>query len=511
MRLQELVLAAGAVCACGEGDPEITGISADSTQVCAGGMYLCIRGLHKDGKNYIGEALKKGAAAVLLSEDETAPPLPAGVFLLRHRNVRVAYARLMHAWFGYPSRKLRLIAVTGTNGKTSVTHMLRAILENALFRCGLIGTVGCESAGRRLETDSSDPLANLTTPDPPQLYRALAEMVRDGVDYAILEASSHALALGKLEPLTFEAAVFTNLTPEHLDFHKTMEAYAAAKATLFEKSRLSVINADDPAADVMRAHAAGRWIRCGIRSADADYRAEEIELLAEQGVRYLIRSECRNLRLFCPIPGAFTVMNSMQAAVTALELGCTPGNVKEGLAAASPVRGRMERVRLGLGADFSVLIDYAHTPDALENLLRMSRRLCREGGRIVLLFGCGGDRDRGKRAVMGRIAAALADQVILTSDNSRSEDPEEIIAQIRAGMPADFPVRILPDRREAIRSAILLAGRNDLILLAGKGHEEYEINQNGRQPFSERAIVKEAFAERLRTEQRKETGAETES
>lgn len=511
MRLRELCSAAGAVCTRGEGDPEITGISADSRSVSAGGMYLCIRGLHTDGKNYIGEALKKGAVAILLSENETEPPLPEGIFLLRHRDVRVAYARLMHAWFGYPSRKLHLIAVTGTNGKTSVTHMLRAILENALFRCGLIGTVGCESGGHRLEAASPDPLANLTTPDPPQLYRTLSEMVRDGTDYVIMEASSHALALGKLEPLTFDAAVFTNLTPEHLDFHKTMEAYAAAKATLFEKSRLSVINADSPYAGIMLEHASGRCVTCGIQKKNADYRAEEIELLAEQGVRYLIRSASRNLRLYCPIPGEFTVMNSMQAAVTALELGCTVGSLKEGLSTANPVRGRMERVRLGLGADFSVLIDYAHTPDALENLLRMSRGLCREGGRIVLLFGCGGDRDRGKRAVMGRIASRLADCVILTSDNSRSEDPMEIIAQIRAGMPEDYPVRILPDRREAIRSAILEAGRNDLILLAGKGHEEYEINRNGRQSFSERAIVKEAFAERLQAEQRKETGAESES
>ncbi|MBQ7346502.1 MAG: UDP-N-acetylmuramoyl-L-alanyl-D-glutamate--2,6-diaminopimelate ligase [Clostridia bacterium] len=498
MKLKELCQGAGIVCPNGCGATDITSIAMDSQAVRTGGMFICIRGLHTDGHTYIAEAVAAGACCIVTEQGASYQKID-GIIFLEAVNTRRASALLYHAWYGFPAKKLKMIGVTGTNGKTSVTHMLRAVLEASFCKCGLIGTVGCESAGRHLENRGHDALANMTTPDPPELYRMLAEMVSDGVEYVLMEVTSHALSLGKLEPLTFEAAVFTNLTPEHLDFHGTMENYADAKAELFQKSKLSVINIDDPYANRMIARASGRVVTCGI-DGNADYTAAPIADTGTDGVIYHLHSERAVIRVVCPIPGKFTVMNSMQAAVVALELGFGTRAVKDALASLSGVRGRMERVKLGPGADFTVLIDYAHTPDALENLLRTALPLKKRGGRIVLLFGCGGDRDRTKRPVMGRIASLNADYVIVTSDNSRGEDPNNIICEILAGIDPQKPHAAIPDRAEAIRQAIMEARRGDVLLLAGKGHEEYEIDRTGRKPFLEREIVRSAFAERRRQE-----------
>lgn len=494
MKLKWLCDAAGIGCPEGEEEREIESIVTDSREVKKGCMFVCINGLHTDGHTYITHAVCAGAVCILTEAGARFERIDGAVYL-QSPNTRRAAALLYNAWYGFPTQHLKVIGVTGTNGKTSVTHMLRAVLEASLCKCGLIGTVGCESGGRHLENRMRDSLANMTTPDPPELYRMLAEMADDGVEYVLMEVTSHALALGKLEPITFEAAVFTNLTPEHLDFHQTMDRYADAKAELFRKSKLSVINADSPYADRMIAAASGRVVTCGIERS-ADYTAEELQSTAEEGVCYQLRSKRSSVRLFCPIPGRFTVMNSMQAAVTAIELGFGASAVKDAIASLSGVRGRMERVSLGLGADFTVLIDYAHTPDALENLLRTAAPLKKGDGRVVLLFGCGGDRDRGKRPVMGKIASDNADYVIVTSDNSRGEEPDDIICEILGGMDKRRPYTVIPDRAEAIRYAVQSAKRGDVILLAGKGHEEYEISRAGRRPFSEKEIARQAFAQR---------------
>ena len=479
-------------------------MSTDSRTVKPGWLFICIRGLHTDGHAYIGDAVQNGASCVLVDRYAEISAYD-GVTFLRCADTRRASAYLWHAWYGHPAEHLKLIGVTGTNGKTSVTYMLRAILEAALFRCGIIGTVGCTSAGKPLAGRAGDPLANMTTPDPEELYRILAQMVADGVEYVVMEVSSHALALEKLAPLTFEAAIFTNLTPEHLDFHRTMEHYAEAKAQLFANTRLSILNADSPYAERMRKRSVGRCITCGVTNGDADYTAEDVELMGGAGVRYRLHSVRTRLKLSCPIAGAFTVLNSMQAAIAALELGCSPAVVKSTLATMEGVRGRMERVRLGLGADFTVLIDYAHTPDALEKLLYTARGLVSAGGRMTVLFGCGGDRDKTKRAVMGEIASRLADAVIVTADNSRSEDPLNIIAEITAGMHEATPCTVIPDRAAAIRYAVENATAGDLILLAGKGHEEYEISRAGRRRFCEREIVTDAYEARRKAENSRET------
>ena len=506
MKLKELCDAAGIFCPSAAMETEITAVVTHTKEVVPGCLFVCIKGLHTDSHLLLGEAVAKGAVCILTEEGSDYEILP-NVLYLTAPSTRRALSLLYNAWYGYPTQGLKVIGVTGTNGKTSVTHMLRAILEASLYRCGIIGTVGCESVGRCLESRCRRGTANMTTPDPEDLYRILSEMVRDGVEYVLMEVTSHALALGKLEPIQFEAAIFTNLTPDHLDFHQTMDAYAEAKAMLFQKSKLSVINLDSPYAGRMIFGATGRILTTSCRGKKADYMAEGIEMREEKGVSYRLCSKSSTLRVQCPLPGAFTVANSLQAAACALELGIPASGVKDALGSMAGVNGRMERIKLGLGADFSLFIDYAHTPDALENLLRTAREFKRGSGRIVLLFGCGGDRDTQKRPLMGRIASQLADFVILTSDNSRSEDPYRIIEQILTGIDPQTPHIVIPQRADAIDYAVMQAGENDLILLAGKGHEEYEIRRDGKYPFYEKEIVKAAFAERRQAEKKRDGGA----
>ena len=301
-----------------------------------------------------------------------------------------------------------------------MTHLLRDVLQKNGARCGVIGTVGCHWTRADGSIRGEDTPGGMTTPDAESLYRILAEMAGDGVEYVLMEVSSHALALQKTAPIEFACAIFTNLTQDHLDFHKTMEAYAEAKSRLFASARISVINLDSPFADRMIASVGGKLLTTGIAS-DADYRATEIDAW-QSGYRYRLSAENLHLQIICPLAGTFNVQNSMQAAVAALALGVDPDTVRVALATATGVKGRMEAVPLGRDADFSVFIDYAHTPDALETLLCSARPLVGENGRLIVLFGCGGDRDRGKRPLMGAIADRLADLVIVTSDNSRSEE-----------------------------------------------------------------------------------------
>jgi len=477
------------------GELEIGSVVDNSSKAEPNSLYICIKGFHSDGHEYIEEAVANGAICVLM-QSGLERELPEDVCGLVCENTRRASAELFNAFYGDPVSKLKFIGVTGTNGKTSVTHMLRAILEASLCRCGLIGTVGCESAGRYLETKNGNPNANMTTPDPPELYRMLAEMVEDGVEYVLMEVTSHALALEKLSPIRYEAGIFTNLTPEHLDFHGSMEAYAAAKAKLFERCKISVLSADSLYLPLIKKGVKGRLVTCSACSSGETYHAEKIRMSGQLGVDYELVSDRARVQIRCPIPGHFTVMNTMQAAACALDLGFGAAAVKAALGSLLGIKGRMERVRLGHAADFTVFIDYAHTPDALEKLLRTAKDFGGEEQRIVVVFGCGGDRDKSKRPLMGAVAERYADCAIVTSDNSRSEEPTQIIKEILSGMK-HTPV-VIVDRAEAIRYAVLRARPKDVILLAGKGHEEYELNRDGKIPFSEREIVLKAFEERER-------------
>ena len=495
----------------------VSGLQTDSRLVRPGDLFIAIRGLRTDARAHIPEAVSKGAAAVLC-EGEADLRSPTLVPTVTVPNARVAMARLYDAWYGHPARDFRLVGVTGTNGKTSVSTMLYRILRAAGIPCGLIGTVGCytPAADTPICGEDGQPYSGMTTPDPADLYPLLARMASEVPQNSakrpvvVMEVTSHALALGKVAPLTFDLSIFTNLSSEHMDMHGTMEEYFEAKLALFEVSREAIVNADDRwgrrlLAEPVPVHHHHICHAEGLRNLTPDrmcpagegtctrYYAEQVKNLGEDGVSFKLTSPDVRLRLRCPVPGQFTVMNAMQAAVAALSLGVSPATVRDTLATFGGVPGRMERVRLPeTDIPLSVFIDFAHTPDALENLLASVHAFRRRGQRIVLVFGCGGDRDRSKRKVMARIASRMADSLVITSDNSRSEDPDGIIADILAGVDKESEFAVVPNRAEAIRYAIRHARAGDIILLAGKGHENYEIDRTGKHPFCEKDIAVEA-------------------
>lgn len=479
---------------------EITDICSDSRRVKPGSLFVCLNGKKEDGHNYIANAICRGAICILAESGAVFDRSPFksknAPLLLFSKDTRMALSQLYDTWFAHPAKGMKLVAVTGTNGKTSVTHMLRAIFSAALYKTGIIGTVACYSGERLVSLVPENKNSNMTTPDPKELFEMLSIMRDDGVDIVFIEASSHALALQKLCPLHFDLAVFTNLTPDHLDFHGTMENYLHAKEKLFSMTEIAVINGDDEYGEkIVKAAEQGgcRDIRvCSIDEAyRGDYSALSVRYLGTEGVEYVLSSVCSVFKIRSPIPGKFTVMNTLQAAAAALLLGVDCRIIRDALMNMKGIEGRFQRIKLCAEANFSVFVDYAHTPDALENLLMTARSFRKAGQRIVLLFGCGGDRDKSKRSVMGRIASRLADFVIVTSDNSRSEEPAEIISDIIAGF--DFSARAsvitIINREEAIEYAVENAFEGDIILLAGKGHEEYELDKNGKRPFSEKRIA----------------------
>lgn len=516
MTLEDLCREAGLMAPPNAAGINVTGICSDSRVVKTGELFVALRGLRVDARRYIADAVRRGAAGIVTEggEIDGTEALP----VLYVDNARIALARLLDAWYGHPGRRLRLVGVTGTNGKTTVACLLRHLLEGAGVPTALVGTVGCALPGEPLRVGNT-PAPGMTTPDPAVLYDYLARVADTAAPgtcpTVVMEVTSHALELGKVAPLCFDLAIFTNLSPEHLDLHGTMENYYAAKRRLFAVARRVVVNADDrygrmllsevvPVQHWYICHAQGldglppdRMCPYGEGSCTRVY-AEQIKHRGEEGVSFSLTSPDVRLRLTSPMPGAHAVMNTMEAVSAAMALGVPAATVREGIATFPGVPGRMERiVAPAVAHPFSVYIDFAHTPDALEKLLLSARELRRRGRRVVLLFGCGGDRDPSKRSVMARVASRMADSVIVTSDNSRGEEPGKIIADILRGMDKESEFAVIPDRAEAIRYAIRYAREGDIILLAGKGHESYEIDRTGMHPFSEAAIVHEALAERL--------------
>ncbi len=494
MQLNILLASAGLFCrVCGDETVNIESISSDSRSADKNSLFVCIRGRKNDGHSYAMQAMARGAVAILAEDD--IPDLPGGVTAIYTPDTASALARLWDAWYSHPARSMKLIAVTGTNGKTTTVFMLEAIFRAAMHRCGIIGTVFCRSPRRLLSAEQG-----MTTPDPAVLYRVLSEMRADGAEYVFLEASSHALTQSRLAPLEFECAVFTNLTPEHLDFHGTIENYFLAKASLLEKCKKAFINLDDPYADRYRAYAraTGSGARLIGYSAsgkrEADYKAENMRLCGTGGIAYTLCAKNKIREIRSPIPGRFTVDNTLAAASVALECGIGGRSVAEALISFGGAPGRLKRVRTPAGYYASVYIDYAHTPDALENILNAARDFTPEGSRVILVFGCGGDRDRKKRPMMGNIASELADLTVITSDNSRSELPEDIIGEILAGFDPKSSHAVIPSRKDAIRYALEEATQGDTVLLCGKGHEKYELSKGIARNFDESAIVAEALS-----------------
>ena len=462
-------------------ETEISGLSDDSREDLEGKAFLCLAGERFDGHDFIGKAVEKNAAVIVC---EHIPPQFSHHPHVVVSSTRRADALMWSRYYGDPASSLKVIAVTGTNGKTSITYMLKSILEEMGKKVGVIGTIKNMIGSVEVQT-------GMTTPVPKELYRLIAEMRDSGVEYLVMEASSHALDYDKLAAFRPFIGIFTNLTPDHLDYHGTMANYAKAKAKLFKISENAVINVDDTYGKFMYEQATGKKYTYGRESRYADFTAQNIVYHGIRGSEYDMISENEAIHISCAIPGAFSVSNSLAAAVAARLCGASCKDVALAIRRLQGVSGRMETVPLG--GDFTVLIDYAHTPDALENVLKTIRAFKTPEQRLVALFGCGGDRDKTKRPVMGNIATAMADLTVVTSDNSRTEDPEMIIRDILAGVTEGSNYVVIPNRTEALRWVVRNAKKNDIILVAGKGHENYEITAEGKHPFSEKAILKEAF------------------
>ena len=494
MKLQELLTGAGIDCPQNKRDIDIQNISSSSKRIFEGGMFVCLCGLHTDGHSYIEDARRRGAR-IIIAQRGKLPSDNCADDIIFTDNTRAALSRLLAVFYGKPQMSMKIIGVTGTNGKTTTARMLYEILKKWGKRCGYIGTVGSIAPSGRLDIVSDNICANMTTPDPEELYKILSVMKNDTVEYLVMEVSSHSLYLQKVAPIEFEYGLFTNLTEDHLDFHNDMESYYLAKKKLFDISKRAIINIDD----MYGRRIAGEIdspIRVSADGREAQYSAYEIKYNGYSGLEYKLYSRIANLRVRTSIPGRFTVYNSLMAIACAIEIGVPASVIRYAMLEMKGTDGRLERVELPTSADFSVFIDYAHTPDALENLLKCAISFKKKKNRIVLLFGCGGDRDRDKRKIMGRIATSLADVTVITSDNPRGEDREKIIFDILLGVDKESNFRVIPDRREAIRHVIMSARVGDIILLAGKGHENYEIVGECKKYFNEREIVISAYLER---------------
>ena len=460
-----------------KGNIHISGITSDSREIKEGYAFVCVSGVADDGHNYAADAANKGAVAVI-TEREMGVRNEIVV-----SDTHEVYADMCANWFGKPADSLKLIGVTGTNGKTSITYMLKSILECAGYKVGLIGTI------QNMIGDEAIPTKN-TTPGVYELNRLFALMKQKGCQYVVMEVSSHALHQKRVCNLSFDAAIFTNLTQDHLDYHITMENYLDAKKMLFKMCKTAIVNSDD---DYCAQLIEG--LDCKIVSyslADAStYSAKAVKYYPASVEYELVSNDILNHIKF-NTGGKFSVYNSMCAAVTALELGLTISVVADAIKNIEGIKGRAESVPTG--RDFTVIIDYAHTPDGLKNILKTFRD-CKKN-RVIALFGCGGDRDKTKRPIMGNIAVRYANYVIVTSDNPRSEDPDKIIKDILEGTSGSaVPVKVIENRIDAIKYAVSIAEAGDIIVLAGKGHETYQILNTGTIHLDEREIVREALCE----------------
>jgi UDP-N-acetylmuramoyl-L-alanyl-D-glutamate--2,6-diaminopimelate ligase len=458
--------------------PQITGLTADARRLARGMLFCAVRGAVLDGHQFVAEAAGRGAAAALVESRQSDVAIPQ----ILVRNGRRAAAVAAETWYDRPARRLQMIGVTGTNGKTTSVILTRHVLS-ARWPMGALGTLGCiDPQGEPVESEAG----NLTTPGPIDLQATLAALVKRGAAGVAMEVSSHSLDQGRVDGLLFRAAIFTNLTRDHLDYHETFEAYFAAKAKLtgyLADAGLAVINADDAA--WARLPQAPRRITFSATSQNADVFARDVNVDAK-GARFTLVSAGGSHAVALPLLGRFNVANALGVAACAIGLDVPAKDVAARLSSAPQVPGRMERIAVD---PCVVLRDYAHTPDALERALETIREVTPGGGRVIVVFGAGGDRDRGKRAPMGEIAVRLADVAIATSDNPRTEDPDRILDDVEAGMTARPHYRIT-DRKAAIAQALELARLGDTILLAGKGHETYQVVGTTKEPFDEREVVR---------------------
>ncbi|WP_025719184.1 UDP-N-acetylmuramoyl-L-alanyl-D-glutamate--2,6-diaminopimelate ligase [Paenibacillus sp. 1-18] len=490
MELQHLASLLAVSRIVGDGTVDCGGIGADSRRVQQGDLFLCLPGFTVDGHDYAGQAIASGAAALVV-ERELDVPVPQLVV----KDARYAMAVLSDYMFDSPSRRLRMIGITGTNGKTTITYLIEKIMNDAGVNTGLIGTIQMRYGGQ------SYPMSG-TTPEAVELQRYLGNMAEQGVKCCVMEVSSHALEQGRVKGTDFRTAIFTNLTQDHLDYHNTMEEYRAAKGLLFSRlgnafsrdvsdSKYAVLNADDPATSYFQAQTAAQVITYGVEK-ESDVQASRISIGAK-GTSFHVSTFKGDTDIELRMVGKFNVYNALAAITAALLEGISLADIKHSLESIAGVDGRVEPV--DAGQPFAVIVDYAHTPDGLENVLRTVKEFA--VGKIWCVFGCGGDRDRTKRPLMGKIAARYSDHSFITSDNPRTEDPEVILKDIEQGLidegVAAERYELIVDRRAAIHKAIEMASPDDVVLIAGKGHETYQLIGKTVHEFDDRIVAKEAI------------------
>lgn len=485
MKLKELLKGVDIISSKGDMDLEINGIAYDSRKIKNGNLFICVSGYTKDGHSFINDALKKGAVAIMVEKDVEIE----GAAVVKVISSRSAMPLLALNFYDNPTQKLRLVGITGTNGKTTTTYLIKSIMEANGQKTGLLGTISTQIGDKVF-------VSSRTTPESLDLHSLFREMADSNIDYAVMEVSSHSLELGRVEGCNFRIGVFTNLTQDHLDFHKTIENYRNAKEKLFRMTNgANIINIDDEHGRIIadEVDAPGvRLITYGIDS-KADIMAKNIAITAKGVVFTLVTPEYE-IELAIRIPGKFSVYNALAAASVAYAEGISKEVIRQGLNKVDNVPGRSEI--LNTDTPYTVIVDYAHTPDGLQNILASVKEYAK--GRIIALFGCGGDRDRDKRPIMGEIAGRMSDYCIITSDNPRSEVPMEIINQIEAGIKStECDYICIENRRDAIKYALKTARADDVVLLAGKGHETYQVLKDRTIPFDERDIVEELLREEL--------------
>lgn len=461
-------------------DADVIDVTSDSRVVENGYVFVCIKGATFDGHTFASDMLDKGAVAVVCDHDMG---LDGQIVVDDTRN---AYSKICANYFGNPADSIKLIGLTGTNGKTTTTFLIKQILENVGKRVGLIGTV------QNMVCDEVYP-AHYTTPDPHELQSLFRKMVDANCDYCVMEVSSQALAQGRVAGLQFHIGAFTNLTQDHLDYHKTWENYYESKKMLFDACDIAVTNVDDEYGLAIVSDADCKVVTYGVDNANAQYKANNVEF-KPGGVDYDIVGDSTS-KVHCPIPGRFSVYNSLCAATIALAAGVAFDDAVGAIAKCNGVKGRIEVVPTE-GTDYTVIIDYAHSPDGLKNIISSLQEIAK--GRVVTVFGCGGDRDRTKRPKMGKIASDLSDFCVVTSDNPRTEVPSKIIEDILEGMKdTTTPYKVVESRPHAIAWAMNNAQKDDIILLAGKGHETYQILPTGTIHFDEREVVADVLAGKI--------------
>lgn len=498
MELSTLLQAVSVRSVIGLVDRQITSIEYDSRRCSPGTMFVAVRGIEADGHAWIDDAVRRGASVVVC---ERPVNVSEAVTVVVVENSRLALALLCHRWYGEPAKDMTIIGVTGTNGKTTTTFILKSLFEWRGEKVGLIGTTGNYIGDEVLPTA-------FTTPEAPELAALLARMREAGIQTVVMEVSSHGLALERVAGIRFSGAIFTNLTQDHLDFHPTMEQYAEAKKLLFDMlppDAIALVNGDDPHGAFMIRDCSARRYVCG-RAATSDIRIFHEQFFPAKTQFELAMEGREALSFTIPLIGRFNVENAAACAAYCLATGWNAEQLADAMSHIRPARGRMERIILPNGA--VAVVDYAHTPDALEKALRTCRELVQPGGKLICVFGCGGDRDRTKRPMMGAIASGLADCVIVTNDNPRREYPRRIIDDILGGVSGDARVQVLEDRSAAIATAVTGSQAGDIVLIAGKGHETYQIVGDIRFHFDDCEEVQHS-ADVLRKQENEQRGMPT--